>query len=183
MTKIYTKTGDRGDTGLFGGPRVSKDDPRIEAYGTLDELNAAIGVARAAETSGEADTTLARIQCQLFDVGAELATPDAKAHDMERIGGAQVSELEQAIDRFEADLEPLKQFILPAGSEVSARLHFARTICRRAERCVVSLRKQPDVSVRKELLVYLNRLSDLLFVLARWSNRQAGAEDELWKRE
>lgn len=183
MTKIYTKTGDRGETGLFAGPRVLKDDPRIEAYGTLDELNAAIGVARAAGTADEADATLARIQCELFDVGAELATPEAKAHAMEQIGAQQISALELAIDRYEAQLEPLKQFILPAGAELSARLHFARTVCRRAERRVVSLLKQPEVNVREELLVYLNRLSDLLFVLARWTNQQAGIEDELWKRD
>ena len=183
MTKIYTKTGDRGETGLFGGPRVPKDDPRIEACGTVDELNAAIGVARAAGTAGDADVTLARVQSELFDVGAELSTPEPKAHDLERIGDENISELERAIDRFEADLEPLKQFILPAGAEVSARLHFARTVCRRAERRVVSLRKQPGVNVREELLIYLNRLSDLLFVLARWVNQQAGVRDEIWKRD
>ena len=183
MTKIYTKTGDRGETGLLGGPRVSKDDPRIEACGTVDELNAAIGVARAAGAADDADVTLARVQSELFDVGAELSTPDAKAHDMERIGTAQISELERAIDRYEAELEPLKQFILPAGAEVSARLHFARTVCRRAERRVVSLWKQPGVNVREELLIYLNRLSDLLFVLARWMNQQLNIQDEIWKRD
>ena len=183
MTKIYTKTGDRGETGLLGGPRVSKDDPRIEACGTVDELNAAIGLARAAGAADEADVTLARVQSELFDVGAELATPEPKAHAMERIGAVQTSELERAIDRFEADLEPLKQFILPAGSDVSARWHFARTVCRRAERRVVSLQKVPQANIREELLVYLNRLSDLLFVLARWVNQQAGVKDEIWKRD
>lgn len=183
MTKIYTKTGDRGETGLFGGPRVPKDDPRIEACGTVDELNAAIGVARAAGTAGDADVTLARVQSELFDVGAELSTPDAKARDMERIGDENISELERAIDRFDAELEPLKQFILPAGADVSARLHFARTVCRRAERRVVSLRKVHEANIREEILIYLNRLSDLLFVLARWVNQQAGVRDEIWKRD
>ena len=183
MTKIYTKTGDGGETGLFAGPRVAKDDPRIESYGTVDELNAAIGVARAAGAADDADATLARVQSELFDVGAELATPEPKAHAMERIGALQISELERAIDRYDAQLEPLKQFILPAGSDVSARLHFARTVCRRAERRVVSLQKQPEANVREEILVYLNRLSDLLFVLARWVNQQAGVKDELWKRD
>ena len=117
MAKIYTKTGDRGETGLFAGPRVPKDDPRIEACGTVDELNAAIGVARAAGAADEADATLVRIQSELFDVGAELATPEPSAHAMEQIGGPQISELERAIDRFDDQLEPLKQFILPAGAE------------------------------------------------------------------
>ena len=181
--KIYTKTGDHGETGLLAGPRVPKDDPRIEACGTVDDLNAAIGVVRAAGAEDDVDTALARVQCELFDIGAELATPQPTAHGMTRIGVLQISELERAIDRYDAQLEPLKQFILPAGADVSSRLHFARTVCRRAERRVVSLQKEIDANVREEILIYLNRLSDLLFVLARWVNRQAGVEDELWKRD
>ena len=138
--KIYTKTGDRGDTGLFGGPRVDKDDARIEAYGTVDELNSVLGMVRA--TSGlpaDIDALANRIQNELFALGAQLATPDPAAHHTAMIGAAQITALEAAIDHYEAGLEPLAQFILPGGTVAAAALHFARTVCRRAERRVVAL--------------------------------------------
>jgi cob(I)alamin adenosyltransferase len=188
--KIYTKTGDHGDTGLFGGLRVSKDDPRIEAYGTVDELNSVLGLVRAERPSADVDSLLARVQCDLFSLGAELATPDPAAHGTALVGPAQSALLEQAIDRYEAGLEPLRQFILPGGTRVGALLHVARTICRRAERRLVSLMAEPtreepgraEPSVSGELVIYLNRLSDLLFVLARETNRSAGVADVLWQK-
>ena len=163
--KIYTKTGDAGQTGLFGGPRVAKDDPRIEAYGAVDELNAALGLARAESLPPEIDTLLARIQNELFDLGAELATPNPAAHGMAVLGPAHCEALEQAIDRHEAGLPPLKEFILPGGSRGAAALHLARTICRRAERRLVTLANSSAEPVSANLVIYLNRLGDLLFVL------------------
>lgn len=180
--KIYTKTGDRGETGLFGGPRVSKDHPRIEAYGTVDELNCVVGVARAAGVGAEIDALLARIQNELFSVGAELASSDPGRLRLNVITNCHIEYLEQAIDRFDAQLPPLKQFILPVGTSAAAALHLARTVCRRAERCVVALDRLPDESISSELIVYLNRVSDLLFVLARAANRQAGVEDVAWEK-
>ncbi len=142
--KIYTKTGDRGDTGLFGGPRVAKDDVRIEAYGTVDELNSVLGMVRATGgLSKEIDELASRIQDELFALGAQLATPDPSAHKTSLVGAAQVAALESAIDHYEDGLEPLRQFILPIGTPAAAALHFARTVCRRAERRVVSLRAWP----------------------------------------
>lgn len=179
--KIYTKTGDDGQTGLFGGPRVPKDHPRIEAYGTVDELNAVLGVARSFGASNEVDLLLEQIQNQLFDLGAELATPDAKQRGMIKIGQRQVAELETAIDRFEADLPALQQFILPGGTLVATHLHLARTVCRRAERRLLSLTTHTDEVISPSLLIYLNRLSDLLFVLARAANAAAGVADVPWK--
>ncbi len=181
--KIYTKTGDDGQTGLFGGPRIAKHAPRIEAYGTVDELNAVLGLVRC-ELDGAAiheplDELLERIQCELFDLGGELATPDPARLGTRVLGGKHIEALEAAIDRHEADLEPLKQFILPGGTRVAALLHLARTVCRRAERHVVALAKQEPIA--NDLIVYLNRLSDLLFVLARWTNQQAGQHDVPWK--
>jgi cob(I)alamin adenosyltransferase len=177
--KIYTKTGDDGTTGLFGGPRVAKDDPRIEAYGTVDELNAVVGMVRATKVEADLDRLLERIQNELFDVGAELASPDPSRSGTRVIGPAHIGALETAIDQHDAGLEPLKQFILPGGTQAAALLHLGRTVCRRAERTVVSLAAKQHVA--HELIVYLNRLSDLLFVLARWTNHAAGQTDVLWR--
>ena len=180
--KIYTKTGDSGETGLFGGPRVSKDSPRIEAYGTVDELNSALGVVRAHLEPGEVETLLAEIQHDLFALGAQLATPDPAAHQTALVGAKQIERLEQAIDRFQEQLAPLREFVLPAGTPAAAALHLARTVCRRAERRVVTLMRGAAEPVSGETLVYLNRLSDLLFVLARWENKSVGRPDEAWRK-
>src|SRR3954467_7298168 len=171
--KIYTKTGDLGETGLFAGARVRKDDVRIEAYGTVDELNAAIGLARSEPLSPEIEQTLERVQSELFSVGAELATPDPAKHGMALIGDAQAQKLEVAIDHLEAGLPPLKQFILPAGSRSGALLHLARGVCRRAERRVVTLASSAAIS--PAIVRYLNRLGDYLFVAARYANQEAKA--------
>lgn len=177
--KIYTKTGDGGETGLFGGARVSKADPRVEAYGDVDELNAQIGVARAGGLDGDIDELLATIQAKLFDVGAELAAaPGSKASSMPRVSDADVVVLESGIDRFEEELAPLENFILPGGTAAAAWLHVGRTVARRAERRVVALASQTEV--RDVIVHYLNRLSDLLFVLARVANRRAGVADVPW---
>lgn len=177
--KIYTKTGDRGDTGLFGGPRVRKDDPRIEAYGTVDELNAVLGLARCEPLDEPLDSLLASIQNELFELGAELATPDPQRLGTHTIAAAHIARLEAAIDQYEARLEPLKAFILPGGTRSAALLHLARTVCRRAERRLVTLADREAISA--DLMIYLNRLSDLLFVLARLANRAAGLADVPWK--
>lgn len=178
--KIYTKTGDMGSTGLFGGPRVSKDDDRIEAYGTVDELNAALGVVRAVALPADIDEQLSQIQSELFSIGAELATPDPDAHHVRLLGPKHVARLEQWIDGHEATLQPLKNFILPAGAEPAARLHLARAICRRAERRVVTLVRRHEASVSEDLLIYLNRLGDLLFVLSRVVNSRVGTPEVNW---
>lgn len=180
--KIYTKTGDRGYTGLFGGPRISKDAPRIEAYGSVDELNSLLGVVRAGGLDGEFDVLLARIQNDLFALGAQLATPDPAAHRTALIGQSHIASLEAAIDHFEEGLQPLSQFILPDGTPAAAGLHFARTVCRRAERRLVTLMQQSSDPIADELIVYLNRLSDLLFVLARAANHAAGFPDAPWQK-
>jgi cob(I)alamin adenosyltransferase len=180
--KIYTKTGDRGETGLFGGPRVSKDAPRIEAYGTVDELNSVLGVVRAEGVGHAIDALLARIQNELFALGAQLATPDPAAHQTALIGPAQIEVLEAAIDHHEQGLEPLKQFILPGGTRAAAQLHLARTVCRRAERRLVTLVHQSAEPIAPDLVIYLNRLSDLLFVLARAVNHAAGHPDVHWQK-
>ncbi len=178
--KIYTKTGDMGDTGLFAGARVRKDDVRIEAYGTVDELNAAIGVVRAERLSPEIEQTLERVQSELFSVGAELATPEPQKHGMALIGEAQIVSLEKAIDHLEGGLPPLKQFILPAGSRGGALLHLARGVCRRAERRVVTLAANAPIS--PEIIRYLNRLGDYLFVAARFANQEAKAVEMKWQK-
>lgn len=178
--KIYTKTGDQGETGLFGGPRVRKDHPRIEAYGTVDELNALLGVVRSESPPEEIDALLAEIQNSLFDLGAELASPDPARMGTSNIGPEQIARLEKAIDRCEAGLPPLKTFILPGGARPAAWLHLARTVCRRAERRLISLAQGETVS--GHLIVYLNRLSDLLFILAREANQQAGRTDVPWEK-
>lgn len=180
--RIYTKTGDDGSTGLFGGGRVEKDDARVDAYGEVDELNACLGVVRAVELMPRIDEVVVPIQRDLFSIGALLATPDharmseqlAKA----RLDDARIAELERAIDACDRELEPLKAFILPGGSPKSAALHVARTVCRRAERRVVSLRR--SVPIPDVVVVYLNRLSDLLFMLARVANARAGAGEVTW---
>src|SRR5215208_117570 len=181
-TRIYTKTGDRGDTGLFGGGRVGKDHPRVEAYGDVDELNAAVGLARSIELMPRIDEVLVPIQRDLFGLGALLATPDRdrmrQQLEKARIDDERIAELERAIDAGEHELEPLKAFIIPGGTPKAAALHVARTICRRAERAVVTL--QRDTEVPALVVVYLNRLSDLLFVLARVANRRAGAGEVTW---
>ncbi len=190
--KIYTKTGDAGQTGLFAGPRVSKDHARIDAYGTVDELNAVLGMVRthcAEPTAGvEAgffsllDQLLASLQNELFDLGAELASPNPAETRVPRVGEAQVAALEQAIDTYDAELPPLKTFILPGGTRTAAALHVARTVCRRAERAVVHLANLPDEHVSPLAIAYLNRLSDLLFVLARAANAAAGRDDVQWQK-
>ncbi len=175
--KIYTKTGDSGQTGLLGGLRVAKDAPRIEAYGTVDELNAAIGIARSQAPPDDIDRLLTQIQNTLFDLGAELATAGGHHRKPAKISESHIETLETEIDRFEAGLEPLKQFILPGGTPLAAHLHLARTICRRAERRVVTLVAAENRELSPLIIVYLNRLSDLLFVLARSANAAAGEAD------
>jgi len=178
--KLYTKTGDDGETGLFGGPRVRKNSPRIEAYGTVDELNAVVGVVRTHGPPADLDELLARIQNELFDLGAELATPEPAKFGIAGATDAHVAALEREIDRYEAELEPLRQFILPGGTPAAAALHLARVVCRRAERCVVTLTETEALS--PNTVIYLNRLSDLLFVLARAANRRAGVADVPWRK-
>jgi len=180
--KIYTKTGDTGETGLFAGARVRKDDARIEAYGTVDELNAVIGLARAESLPAEIDHTLQRVQSELFSVGAELATPEPQKHGTALVGDAQIELLERAIDSLEAGLAPLRHFILPGGSRGAATLHVARGVCRRAERRVVTLFHQPGVEVSERIIRYLNRLGDYLFVAARFANWEAKAVETQWQR-
>jgi cob(I)alamin adenosyltransferase len=180
--KIYTKTGDDGETGLYGGPRVSKDAPRIEAYGAVDELNSVLGVVRTHPLGQSIDALVRQIQNELFALGAQLATPNPAAHNTAMIGPSQISQLEAAIDRYEAGLAPLKQFILPGGTAAAAHLHHARTVCRRAERRLITLTRQATEPVSNDLVVYLNRLSDLLFVMARAVNHAAGEQDVPWQK-
>lgn len=177
--KIYTRTGDDGTTGLLGASRVPKHDARVEAYGSVDELNAALGVARALDTGRLVDAELARAQVALFQVGAELATTDARLlATLARVGDDDVAALEGVIDRLEADLPPLTRFVLPGGAPLAAQLHFARTVCRRAERRVTALASREAVQPR--LVRWLNRLADLLFVMARWVNLREGAGETTW---
>jgi cob(I)alamin adenosyltransferase len=184
LNKIYTKTGDDGTTALGTGERRPKDDLRIEAYGTVDETNAAIGIARAelAPEDAALDQTLAAIQNDLFDLGAELATPDdgkPKKHERLRVVTAQVVRVEREIDKLNAELQPLRSFVLPGGSRAAAALHLARTVSRRAERLMVTLARKEPERVGKPALVYMNRLSDFLFVASRYVNAK-GAGDVLW---
>ena len=179
--KIYTRTGDRGDTGLFGGARVSKGSARVAAYGDVDELSAAIGLARVAVGAGDIDDALAGAQRGLFAVGAELSAQPGKDVGVPLVGPEAVAHLESLMDRAEPELPPLRSFILAGGTEAAARLHLARCICRRAERAVVRLADDPDEDVRNEVVVYLNRLSDTLFVLARLANARAGPADVPWE--
>ncbi len=186
LNRIYTRTGDGGTTRLSTGAPVSKAGLRVSAYGDVDETNACLGLVRLHTADRpEFDALLARIQNELFDLGADLATPDRAdgeplGWEPLRILDGQVERLEQEIDRLNADLEPLTSFVLPAGSPAASFLHLARTVCRRAERQVVALMADPDEPVSSAALKYLNRLSDLLFVAARWANLQAGG-DVLWK--
>jgi cob(I)alamin adenosyltransferase len=178
--KIYTRTGDDGSTGLFGGGRVDKDSPRVEAFGAIDELNACLGVARAALGPGDEEALLGRIQAELFTLGAELSC--APGHEnklgLPLLGEDATARLEAAIDAFEAELSALDHFILPSGTAAGAALHLARTVCRRAERRLQTAgRTHP---LRRGLLVYLNRLSDFLFVLARRANAQGGVSETPW---
>jgi cob(I)alamin adenosyltransferase len=180
--KIYTKTGDSGDTGLFGGGRVAKNHPRVEAYGDVDELNAMLGAVRAAEPMPRIDEVLVPIQRDLFAIGALLATPDRdkmeKHLEKARVDDSRVAELERAIDDADAELEPLRAFIVPGGTQKAAALHVARTVCRRAERRVVELAQV--TTIPPVVVIYLNRLSDLLFTLARVANRRGGAGEVTW---
>ena len=177
--KIYTRAGDDGTTGTLGPGRLPKSDARIEAYGSVDELNATLGMARAADTHGWITHELEPVQRQLFQLGAELATTDpAMLPSLRRVADAEVTALEALIDRLEAELTPLRSFVLPAGGPLAAQLHVARTVCRREERRVVALAGQAPVEPR--LTRYLNRLGDLLFVMARWCNQRAGVGDVEW---
>ena len=176
LTRIYTRAGDRGETSLGDGSRVPKLDCRIAAFGTVDELNSLLGLALAAEAPDELQAVLARIQNELFDVGADISVPFGVA-DRLRVSQVQIEALEADCDRFNADLSDLRSFVLPGGSELAARLHVARATCRRAERDVLEASEQVDLNPL--VLVYLNRLSDLLFILARTAN--AGGEEPLWK--
>jgi cob(I)alamin adenosyltransferase len=179
--KIYTRTGDDGTTGLFGGTRVSKADPRIECIGAIDELNAAIGLARCCADVA-VSPWLAEVQNELFVVGARLATPGDRGEGsrLPALAQGMIDRLEQQIDGAEAELTPLRQFILPGGGEAAARLHLARAVCRRAERLLVALASQQ--TVEPMTLTYVNRLSDWLFVLARLSNRRSGVPDVPWQK-
>jgi cob(I)alamin adenosyltransferase len=178
--KLYTKTGDDGTTGLFGGGRVPKASARVEAYGTVDETNAFLGVARTTGLSPAIDAILAPIQEDLFTLGAELACVPGKEAKlgMAPIGEAEISRLERAIDEADEACTPLKTFVLPGGSPQAAALHVARTVCRRAERGVLALE---DAPARSDVVIYLNRLSDLLFALARWANLLAAVPDVPWR--
>jgi len=179
--KIYTKTGDDGTTGLLGSGRVDKDDPRIDSYGTVDELNAMLGLARAGQgLDRQADALVAQVQNDLFVVGAALADPNPSGRFHNAVAEGYAERLEAEIDQLEAELPPLSQFILPGGTPAAAQLHLARTICRRAERLVVHLGHQPGVDVPHHLIAYLNRLSDFLFVLARVVNHRSGMADTPW---
>jgi len=177
--KIYTKTGDSGTTSLFSGGRVPKTHLRVEAYGTVDELNSILGVARAQKPHAQTDAWLAQVQRQLFHLGADLATPlNAQSDWVVRMDMGTVQWLETTIDEMTAQLPELKHFILPGGSLAAAQIHVARTVCRRAERIVVALQEQEAIG--EQVLNYLNRLSDFLFTLARWENMQAGIPEDEW---
>ncbi len=181
--KIYTKTGDAGTTGLFGGKRVDKDDLRVVAYGTVDEMNAGLGLALSACHHGPMKAQLTTIQSRLFEIGADLATPYVEGEEtskryVPRVDPGHVKELEDAIDEVMGELPEMKHFILPGGTELAGRLHLCRTICRRAERLVVTLGKHEPVN--SDVVVYLNRLSDYLFAMARQANALEGVEDTPW---
>ena len=177
--KIYTKTGDKGETSLSGGKRVPKDSLRIEAYGTVDELNSILGMCCASNSSREVTVIIEVIQHELFSLGADLATPgDLSKKSVKQIDGKDVLRLEKHIDDIETKLEPLRNFILPGGSEGASLLHFARTVCRRAERRVVQLAREEKIN--EFTVVYLNRLSDLLFVPARWVNVLNASAEIKW---
>jgi cob(I)alamin adenosyltransferase len=181
LSRIYTRAGDAGDTGLGDGTRVPKDHPRVAAYGAVDEVNAVLGLLLASDPHGAEAELLRSLQNDLFDVGADLcvpAAPDEAAGSRLRVQPGQATRLEGAIDRLNANLQPLRSFVLPGGSQAAAWCHLARTVCRRAERDVVTLMRQEKIN--PEVVVYLNRLSDLLFVLARVYNNN-GQSDVLWQ--
>lgn len=189
ITKVYTRTGDKGETALVGGKRVAKDSQRIEAYGTIDELNSIVGIARAfnEERVGESearrflDGVLRDIQDELFDLGSELATPpEFFKTGMYRVSEAEVKKLERLMDECQKNLEPLKSFVLPGGGRVGACLHQCRTVCRRAEREILRLSRTEKIG--EWPLKYVNRLSDLFFVLSRWIAKQTGEPEYLWQR-
>ncbi len=180
--KIYTRTGDDGSTGLFGNERVAKDARRVEAYGTIDEANSCIGVALAAGAPADLARVLIDLQARLFDLGADLATPRGQRPDptyLTRIDEGHVEALERLIDRFDAGLPPLTNFILPGGTATAAHLHQARSVVRRGERILVTLSREEDLG--PGVIRFVNRLSDLLFVLARWANHAAGVADVPWR--
>jgi cob(I)alamin adenosyltransferase len=186
LNRIYTKGGDRGETGLVGGQRVPKDDLRIEAYGTVDELNAFLGLAgvtcaEAAEPRlAKLATILRRVQHELFNLGSILATKPEDVHPRQaRVTDAEVAQLEHEIDAMNAELKPLRSFVLPGGTRLNAELHVARTVCRRAERALVTLARREEVP--PEAVRYLNRLSDALFVWSRWATQVQGATEVLWE--
>ena len=189
ITKVYTRTGDRGETGLVGGKRVAKDSLRVESYGAIDELNSVVGLARvsneesldAGEPHRFLDGVLCQIQDELFDLGSELATPpEYFTPGMYRVSDEEVKRLEKLIDQCQKDLQPLKSFVLPGGGRIGAYLHQCRTVCRRAERDILRLPRSEDVN--PILIKYMNRLSDLFFVLARWISKQMGEQEYLWQR-
>lgn len=189
ITRVYTRTGDKGETALVGGRRVPKDSPRIEAYGTIDELNSVIGLARVfnaerldrGKAHARLDEIFRRLQNELFDLGSELATPaDAVYEGMFRVGAKEVTALERLMDECQKDLTPLKSFVLPGGGRVGGFLHQARTVCRRAERRILELSRAEPIG--EWPLKYVNRLSDLLFVLSRWAGKHLGETEYLWER-
>lgn len=189
INKVYTRTGDRGDTALVGGKRVAKDSPRIEAYGAIDELNSIIGIARSfneeklseSEARRFLDGVLRAVQDELFDLGSELATPpEFFKPGMYRVGKNEVKKLERLMDECQKSLEPLKSFVLPGGGRVGAYLHQCRTVCRRAEREILRLSRTEKIG--EWPLKYVNRLSDLFFVLSRWIAKQTGEPEYLWQR-
>ena len=189
ITRVYTRAGDKGDTALVGGRRVPKDSPRIEAYGTIDELNSIIGLARAFNAESKRrgkrprwlDLVLRRLQNELFDLGSELATPaESRYEGMFRVGASEVTALERLMDECQKELTPLKSFVLPGGGRVGGFLHQARTVCRRAERSVLALSRVEDIG--EWPLMYVNRLGDLLFVLSRWVGKHLGETEYLWQR-
>ena len=189
ITKVYTRTGDRGDTALVGGKRVPKDSVRIEAYGAIDELNSIVGLARVFNEesldAGEAhrflDEVLCQLQDELFDLGSELATPpEFFQQGMYRVSENEIARLEKLMDKCQKDLEPLTSFILPGGGRVGAYLHQCRTVCRRAERDILRLSREE--AINPDVIKYVNRLSDLFFVLSRWIAKQTGEQEYLWQR-
>lgn len=175
ISKVYTRTGDGGQTALVGGARVSKSNIRVEAYGEVDELNSALGLARSFLADAEIDSSLSAIQNDLFTVGGDLASPTEIS--VPRVEEAFISRLEELSDKFNSELEPLREFILPTGNSAGAALHLARAIARRAERRVVALSEEEEIN--SHTIVYLNRLSDLLFILARVVNQRAGAQERM----
>jgi cob(I)alamin adenosyltransferase len=188
INRVYTRTGDDGGTALVGGKRVPKDSLRVVCYGDIDELNAALGLARSFNARAAAsvqrdrlEAIIQRLQNELFDLGSELATPPAAEYEgMYKVSSADVEALEKTVDELQEDLEPLKSFVLPGGGAVSGFLHLARTVCRRAERSILQLSREEEVGA--PALAYVNRLSDLLFVLSRWAGKTAGETEYLWER-